>query len=74
MRLVKTLLIGTALFAGTAALPAYAVPVAGQPGIPANQAVIDVAVHCGPHAHYVRAHRDKNGHRVLGRCVRDRRR
>ena len=73
MRMVKTLLMGAALYAGAAAAPAFAVPLAGAPGVPGNPGIVDVAVHCGPHAHYVRAHRDKNGHHVLGRCVRDKR-
>ncbi len=36
--------------------------------------VIDVAVHCGPRAHYVRGHRARNHQWIKGRCVRDRRR
>jgi hypothetical protein len=67
MRLAATLLIGAALFAA----PAYAVPLAGQPDASSNANIEQVAVKCGPHAHYVRAHRDKDGHHVLGRCVRD---
>lgn len=34
---------------------------------------IEAAVKCGPHAHYVRGHRDKNHQYVKGRCIRDRR-
>jgi len=29
------------------------------------------AVNCGPHAHYVRGHRDTHGHYIKGRCIRD---
>jgi len=36
--------------------------------------VIDVAVHCGPRAHYIRGHRARNHQWIKGRCVRDRRR
>jgi len=36
--------------------------------------VIDVAVRCGPHAHYIRGHRARNHRWIKGRCVRDRRR
>ena len=38
-----------------------------------SSAIVDVAVHCGPHAHYIRGHRDAHGHYVKGVCVRDRR-
>jgi hypothetical protein len=70
MRMVKTLLVGAVFYAGAAAMPAFAVPLAVAPDVPGNPGIVDVAVHCGPHAHYVHAHRDRNGHHVLGRCVR----
>jgi hypothetical protein len=73
MRVAATLFIGAALFAGAASMPAYAIPLAGQPNVAVNQNIEQVAVKCGPHAHYVRGHRGKDGHHVLGRCVRDRR-
>jgi hypothetical protein len=73
MQMVKTLLIGAAFYAGAASMPAFAVPLAATPSVPDNPGIVDVAVHCGPHAHYVRAHRGKDGHRVLGHCVRDKR-
>jgi hypothetical protein len=38
-----------------------------------SSAIVDVAVNCGPHAHYIRGHRDSHGHYVKGICVRDRR-
>lgn len=31
----------------------------------------EAAVHCGPHAHYVRGHRDAHGHYIKGRCIRE---
>lgn len=74
MRPVTAMFIGAALFAGVAALPAYAVPLANQPAAFHNKNVEQVAVHCGPHAHYVRGHRNKAGHYIRGRCVRDRHR
>jgi hypothetical protein len=73
MRMVNTWLMGAVFYAGAASMPAFALPVAGAPDVPGNPGIVDVAVHCGPHAHYVRAHRDKDGHRVLGHCVRDKR-
>jgi hypothetical protein len=33
--------------------------------------VIEAAVRCGPHAHYVRGHRNHSGHYVKGHCVRN---
>ena len=39
-----------------------------------SPAVVEVAVRCGPRAHYVKGHRDHAGHYVKGRCVRDKRR
>jgi hypothetical protein len=38
----------------------------------ASSSIVDVAVNCGPHAHYIRGHRDGHGHYVKGVCVRDR--
>lgn len=54
------------------AAQAYVAPATGANG-GASPSIIDVAVNCGPHAHYVRGHRDHNGHYVKGVCVRDRR-
>jgi hypothetical protein len=36
--------------------------------------IVEVAVHCGPHARYIRGHRARTGHWIKGRCVRTRRR
>jgi len=36
-------------------------------------AITEVAVNCGPHAHYIKGHRDKNHHYVKGRCLTDHR-
>lgn len=33
--------------------------------------LVEVAVRCGPHAHYVGRHRNHAGHWVRGRCVAD---
>lgn len=38
---------------------------------PQSPAVEQIAVHCGPHAHYVPRHRNKAGHYVKGHCVRN---
>ena len=38
-----------------------------------SPSIVDVAVNCGPHAHYIRGHRDSHGHYVKGVCVRDHR-
>jgi hypothetical protein len=73
MHSVTSMFIGATLFAGVAAFPAYALPLTDQSGGTSPiQGVEQVAVHCGPHAHYVRGHRDKAGHYVRGRCVLDR--
>lgn len=49
-----------------------AAPVAGGlAAAPQSTAIEQVAVHCGPHAHYIRGHRDHDGHYVKGRCVRE---
>jgi hypothetical protein len=74
MRPITMMFVGTAPFAGVAAFPAYAVPLTGQSGAIHNQIAEQVSVRCGPHAHYVRGHRNKAGHYVRGHCVRDRRR
>jgi hypothetical protein len=71
MRLVTTMFIGATLLAGISTFPAYAVPLADQPNATTNQGIVQVAVHCGPHAHYVRGHRNRAGHYVRGRCVRN---
>jgi hypothetical protein len=36
--------------------------------------VAEIAVHCGPHARYVKGHRARTGHWIKGRCVATRRR
>ena len=69
MRLTASVL---AIVFALAPMPGWAFPNAGS--LPAGGAnIIDAAVKCGPHAHYVRGHRDKNHHYVKGRCIRDRR-
>ena len=68
-----TALTLAALFA-LAPLPGRAFPTGGvlPPGGNAN--VIEAAVKCGPHAHYVRGHRDHKTHEwIKGRCIRDHR-
>jgi hypothetical protein len=74
MRLVTTMYVGAPLFAGVAAFPAFAVPLFDHPNAISNGNVEQVAARCGPHAHYVRGHRNRAGHYVRGRCVRNHRR
>jgi hypothetical protein len=52
---------------------AAAAPVLGRPDATVSSNVVEAAVRCGPRAHYVPAHRDRHGRRILGRCVRNRR-
>jgi hypothetical protein len=73
MRLLPTLLVAAFL-----AVPftAEAAPAAmSKPDIAASSNIEQVAgPRCGPRAHYVRGHRDRHGHYIKGRCVRDHRR
>jgi hypothetical protein len=50
-----------------------AAPAPARPDSAVSANIIEAAVRCGPRAHYVPAHRDRNGRRILGRCVRNRR-
>jgi hypothetical protein len=36
-----------------------------------NPNVIESGTRCGPHAHYVRGHRNRAGHYVRGHCLRN---
>lgn len=74
MRIAALIFVGLCV---TASLPLAAqAATLRQPGIETGRStsIEEVAVRCGPHAHYLRGHRLKNGHYVRGRCVRDRRR
>jgi hypothetical protein len=51
-----------------AAMPSLSLEPVASPNL------VEVAVHCGPRAHYVRGHRAKNREWIKGRCIRDRRR
>lgn len=42
-------------------------------GVTAAPEIVEVAVRCGPHAHYVRGYRTRHGHWIKGHCVRNRR-
>ncbi len=68
------ILIATAL-AGALAVVAANIAIAAPlpPPDTAASNIIDAAVRCGSHAHYVRGHRDRGGHYILGHCVRNRR-
>lgn len=73
MRFAALLLIG---FCVTAPLSLSAQATTLRPlGVETSRStsIEEAAVRCGPHAHYVRGHRLKNGQYVRGRCVRDKR-
>jgi hypothetical protein len=66
-----TALTFAALFA-LAPVSGQALPTPGGLPLPSNGNVIEAAVKCGPHAHYVRGHRDQKSHEwIKGRCIRD---
>jgi hypothetical protein len=70
MRFALLLLAGFA-FAGSVSAQAATLRPAPLDA-PSNPALTEVAVHCGPHAHYVKGHRSsKDHHFIKGRCVRD---
>lgn len=71
MRLALVALIGSIGLAA-APLSAQAYVAAGNGMNVGNSSnIVEVAVHCGSHAHYVKGHRDSHGHYVKGVCVRD---
>ncbi len=72
--MLRPMAFGLVAFIAFAPLQSQAFPNAGAPLPRGDANLVEVAVHCGPHAHYVRGHRDKNHHYVKGRCVRDKRR
>jgi hypothetical protein len=69
--MLAVVLTGALITGFPLAAKAMSLPAQIEAGASAN--IIDVAVHCGPHAHYVRGHRDPHTHHYIrGRCVRDR--
>jgi hypothetical protein len=59
---------------GVASLPllAQAYPsAAGGVAGGSSSSITEIAVHCGPNAHYVHGHRGKDHVYVKGHCVRD---
>jgi hypothetical protein len=68
LALISAIGFGVAPLSAQAAVSAAA----GMTG-DTSPAIVDVAVNCGPHAHYIRGHRDSHGHYVKGICVRDHR-
>jgi hypothetical protein len=72
MRLLSLLLVGASL---VLPLSVQAAPGAmPTPDMNSSSDIVQVAgPRCGPHAHYVRGHRNHEGHYIKGRCVRDRR-
>ena len=73
MRILKWLApaLAVAAFAG---LPVHAASPSLGTFAAAAPPLVQVAVKCGPHAHYIRGHRARNGEWIKGRCIRDRRR
>jgi hypothetical protein len=76
MRFAALLLIAACAAAPLAPSPARAVPLSAPALATAPDGpVIEIAgPRCGPHAHYVRGHRARNGQWIKGRCVRNKRR
>jgi hypothetical protein len=74
MQNLKWLGLVLLLVAPIGARPAAAAPSMGLDMSEAASPLVEVAVHCGPHAHYIRGHRARNGQWIKGRCVRYRRR
>ena len=71
MRFVLVLAAGFGL-TGLASVDAATLRPAGVEADPMASNIIEVAVHCGPHAHYIKGHRStKDHHFIKGRCVRD---
>jgi len=70
---MRVVWLSVAALALSLPVAAYAVTPAaeGLANSARSTAIEQVAVHCGPHAHYIRGHRDHDGHYVKGRCVRD---
>jgi hypothetical protein len=68
LRLTASIFAGLLAFAP---LASQALPTTGDVPQGGNGNVIEAAVKCGPHAHYVRGHRDRNHQWVKGRCIRD---
>ncbi len=55
-----------------APMGAYAMaPAADGRAASPQSRMIEPVVHCGSHAHYVHGHRNREGHYVKGRCVRN---
>ena len=71
MRFTLLLLTGLAL-AGPVSVQAATLRPAPMDAS-SNPNIVDVAVNCGPHAHYIRGHRSSKPphHYIKGRCVRD---
>lgn len=54
---------------GAVSTLAVAAPAMPAPTRGGSSPIIAAAVHCGPHARYIRGHRDSHGHYIRGRCV-----
>jgi hypothetical protein len=73
MRMVKLLAMGGIVLAvSTVSSYAASMNTMSEMANGSAPAIEEVAGHaCGPHAHYVRAHRARNGHFIKAHCVRD---
>jgi hypothetical protein len=69
MRNVKWIALAL-LLAASVSPPAEAASPSLGLEITAAPDIVEVAVRCGRHAHYIRGHRTRSGHWVRGRCVR----
>jgi hypothetical protein len=72
LRIATLLLIGAAAVASAGASPARAITPDHVQAAPSPN-IVTVDRRCGEHRHYIRMHRDREGHLIRGHCVRDRR-
>jgi hypothetical protein len=71
MRRVALILLGTVAIAALP-LPSQAVtPAPGHEAAAPSPNIVEVDRRCGAGRHYVRTHRNKQGHLIKGHCVRD---
>jgi hypothetical protein len=73
MRNLKFLAVALLIGAPFVVAPAEAAMPRLSLGPVATPNIVEVAVHCGPHAHYIRGHRAKTHEWIKGRCIRDHR-
>lgn len=72
---MKKILIATALagaIVGAFASLSFAAPLPARLGSHSSANIVAADSRCGPHHHYMRGFRDRFGHWIPGRCLRDR--